>query len=248
MPDAARVPPTGAERPRLAFQPVFVLLSAIALFTVFWYFGRKAGYWAFLDGVFPATSLSPLYPFFYFCVMSVVLRMLVPMALVRFVLRRPLRDVGYARVQGGVGVYVGLYLAMVPIVVLASYGASFQSYYPQFREVVVRGEVLWWHFLTFELVYLLLFVSGESFWRGYIVFGLEETLGDYAIPIMVVPYVMSHYEKPFGETMGAFVAGSLLGWLALRHRSFWPGVLVHWGVAVTMDLCALWQNGITIVY
>ncbi len=237
-----------SEPPRLAFQPVFVIVSATVLFTVFWYFGRFAGYWQFLDGAFPATALSPLYPFAYFCVMSVVLRMLVPMALARFVLKRPLRDFGYGPAQGSKRVYLWLYLAMVPLVVLASYGSSFQAFYPQFRGVVSQGEVLWWHLLVFELVYGLLFVSGESFWRGYIVFGLHETLGDYAILVMMIPYVMSHYDKPFGETLGAVVAGSLLGWLALRHRSFWPGVLVHWGVAITMDLCALWQNGITVVY
>ena len=219
-------------------------------FTVFWYFGRKVYFEQNFWTSFPNSSLTPLYPFFYFCVMSVVFRMLVPILCIKFVLKRPLRDFGYALRGSGRGgrLYLGLYLVMVPLVLLASMTAGFQAFYPQFKEVVTRQEVLWWHVLVFELIYGLLFLSGESFWRGYLVFGLEETMGDYSIFVMVVPYVMSHYEKPFVETMGAFVAGTLLGYLALRHRNFWLGVFVHWGVAITMDLAALWQLGVTIVY
>lgn len=182
--------------------------------------------------------------------MSVLFRMALPALLVKLVLKRPLRDFGYALHGSGRGgkLYLGFYLAMLPIVLLVSTTIAFQSFYPQFREMVQGGEIVWWHVVVFELFYGLLFVSGESFWRGYIVFGLEETLGDYAVLVMVIPYVMSHYEKPFGETMGAFVAGTVLGLLALRHRNFWLGVAVHWGVAITMDLAALWQTGVSLVY
>ena len=74
-----------------------------------------------------------------------------------------------------------------------------------------------------ELFYGLLFVSGESFWRGYVIFGLREKYGYSGVPIMIVPYVMSHYGKPFFETMGAIIAGGVLGCLALRHNNFWLG-------------------------
>ncbi|MFT7623106.1 MAG: membrane protease YdiL (CAAX protease family) [Myxococcota bacterium] len=236
--------PKGAD-----FRATFIILSSLGLFTVFWYKGRKAFFVDNLTGVFPDTELSPLYPFFYFCVMSVVLRMLIPIALIKLVLKRPLNDMGYrmrgARQTGRI--YLALFLAMLPLVVYASTTAPFQAYYPQFKEVIVNGQVYWEHLLAFELVYGLLFLSGESFWRGYMLFGLEERYGMHAIPIMLLPYVMSHYEKPFMESLGAIVAGSVLGYLALKHRNFWLGVLVHWGVAMFMDLMALYQLGIDIV-
>ena len=41
------------------------------------------------------------------------------------------------------------------------------------------------------------------------------------------------------ETLGAIGAGVILGTLAMRTRSIWGGVLIHIGVAVTMDVLAL---------
>ncbi len=231
------------------FRAVFVILSSLILFTIFWYQGRKPFFVEHLVGVFPDTELTPLYPFFYFCFMSVILRMFVPMLLIKWVLKRNLSDMGYSFRGSGekAWVYGVLFVAMLPLVVYASTTPGFQSYYPQFGEVIIQDQVYWEHFLAFELVYGLLFVSGESFWRGYMVFGLEEKFGYFAIPIMVVPYVMSHYEKPFMETMGAIVAGSVLGYLALKHRNFWLGVLVHWGVAMFMDVMAMYQRGVEVV-
>jgi hypothetical protein len=39
----------------------------------------------------------------------------------------------------------------------------------------------------------------------------------------------------------------VLGYLALRHRSFWLGAATHWAVAITMDVMALWARGVAIV-
>jgi membrane protease YdiL (CAAX protease family) len=55
------------------------------------------------------------------------------------------------------------------------------------------------------------------------------------VPVMVIPYVMIHFGKPMPETFAAIVAGTLLGYLALRSRSFLWGALLHWSVAITMD-------------
>jgi membrane protease YdiL (CAAX protease family) len=58
---------------------------------------------------------------------------------------------------------------------------------------------------------------------------------------MVVPYCMVHYPKPLPETLAAIVAGIALGTLAMKTRSIWGGVLIHVGVALTMDLLAVAQ-------
>ena len=64
-------------------------------------------------------------------------------------------------------------------------------------------------------------------------------LGANAIFVMIVPYCMIHYGKPLPETFGAIGAGVILGTLAMRTRSIWGGVLIHVGVAMTMDVLAL---------
>ena len=40
-------------------------------------------------------------------------------------------------------------------------------------------------------------------------------------------------------SIGAIFAGLLLGTLAMRTRSIWGGVLIHAGVAISMDVLAL---------
>ena len=50
---------------------------------------------------------------------------------------------------------------------------------------------------------------------------------------------MIHFGKPMPETFAAIVAGCLLGWMALRTRSFLWGVVLHWSVAITMDVTVL---------
>ena len=54
---------------------------------------------------------------------------------------------------------------------------------------------------------------------------------------MVNIYVFGHFGKPMRD-LGAVGAGLVLKLLALKHRTFYLGVLCHWTIAMTMDLVA----------
>ena len=43
-----------------------------------------------------------------------------------------------------------------------------------------------------------------------------------SIVVMTVPYTMIHFGKPMPEAIGAIFAGLILGYMALRSRSFVP--------------------------
>src|SRR5690606_7929149 len=87
----------------------------------------------------------------------------------------------------------------------------------------------WW------LLYGVQFFCVEFFFRGFMLFTLEERFGMSAVAVMIVPYCMIHFHKPLPEALGAIVAGIVLGWRALRTRSIWGGFLVHIAVAISMD-------------
>src|SRR5204863_4023317 len=93
--------------------------------------------------------------------------------------------------------------------------------------------------VAWELMYAAQFLSLEFFFRGFMLHGTKRSLGAHAIWVMVVPYCMIHYRKTFAETMGAIVAGLVLGVVSLRTRSIWGGVVIHICVAVSMDLLAV---------
>jgi membrane protease YdiL (CAAX protease family) len=132
-------------------------------------------------------------------------------------------------------IYVLMFAAITPFVYQASLWPSFRDTYPFYR-LANRSSFDFW---AWQALYAAQFVSLEFFFRGFLLEGLRKTLGSNAIFVMIVPYCMIHYGKPLPETLGAIGAGLILGTMAMRTRSIWGGVLIHVGVAVSMDFLAL---------
>ncbi len=132
----------------------------------------------------------------------------------------------------------GYLLLLSPIlvfVVLVSFGEDFVNHYP-FYDNAGRS---WLDFLLWELLYMSQFVFLEFFFRGFMLNALRPAIGANAIWVMCVPYMMIHLPKLALEATGAILFGLFLGILALQSRSIWGGVLVHAGVALSMDVAAL---------
>ena len=238
---------TGVRFSTLSYEARFIVLSSMLLLIVFLAFGRSDTYRRMLEPLVPEEARTALLGFFYFATCSVLLRFLTPYLLLRSKLRQPPRFYGYV-IRGGTRlrwVYLGLFVLMVPLVVWASSRPEFQASYPQTKGIVRGDTASLSLFALYHFAYFLVFLSGESFWRGYMTFGLGRDLDVAALPWMVMMYSIGHYGKPLLEAQAAIVAGYVLGYLALRHRSFFLGALLHWGIALTMDLAVLWRRGIT---
>jgi len=132
-------------------------------------------------------------------------------------------------------IYLLMFSLILFAVIEASTTASFRHTYPFYRMANRSQFDLW----TWEALYAAQFLSLEFFFRGFLLEGLRKALGANAIFVMIVPYCMIHYGKPLPETLGAIGAGVILRTLAMRTRSIWGGVMIHVGVAVTMDVLAL---------
>jgi hypothetical protein len=238
---------TGIRFSGLSSEARFVVISSMLLLIVFLGFGRSDTFHRLFEPFIPEDARTPLLGFAYFATCSVLLRLVIPYLLVRFKLRQPPREYGYV-VRGGTRwrwVYVALFVFMVPLVVWASTLPDFQASYPQTRGLMTGNQVSLRLFILYHLAYFMMFLSGESFWRGYMTFGLGRDLGVTALPWMVMMYSIGHYAKPILEVNGSIIAGFVLGYLALRHRSFFLGALLHWSIALTMDLAVLYQRGVT---
>jgi membrane protease YdiL (CAAX protease family) len=132
-------------------------------------------------------------------------------------------------------IYVVLYLLILPAVIIAAQTEAFYGTYP-FYKLANRSALDFW---AWQGLYAAQFFALEFFFRGYMLRGLARCMGSNAIFVMIIPYCMIHYGKPFPETIGAIGAGVILGTLAMRTKSIWGGVIIHVGVALTMDLLAL---------
>ena len=238
---------TGIRFSGLSSEARFVVISSMLLLIVFLGFGRSDTFHRLFEPFIPKDARTPLLGFAYFATCSVLLRLVIPYLLVRFKLRQPPREYGYV-VRGGTRwrwVYLALFVFMVPLVVWTSTLPDFQASYPQTRGLMTGNQVSLRLFILYQLAYFMMFLSGESFWRGYMTFGLGRDLGVTALPWMVMMYSIGHYAKPILEVNGSIIAGFVLGYLALRHRSFFLGALLHWSIALTMDLAVLYQRGVT---
>lgn len=230
-----------ADKPTLDRRSLVVYVSATVLLIVF-------NYWC-LPARFQGTALHDrilewlgpgydrygnLLAYQFWGVASLVVRVLAPAAIIAFVLREHLGDWGF-RLRGQwsqVRPYLIALGVMLPILFVVSGFHAFQVKYPLYALATEGG----WHFWGYHLFYALQFLGLEAFFRGFILFGLYPRLGNHAIAVMMVPYVMVHFGKPVPETFSAIVAGFVLGYLALKSRSFVWGWMLHWGVALTLDV------------
>ncbi|MGL4598042.1 MAG: CPBP family glutamic-type intramembrane protease [Bacteroidia bacterium] len=245
-----------ADGPLHGSKKVIVIgITAALVLTVIRYFGDAAytvdvlrgwglnGLAAKLSGLILGAEDRALAQLTWWVSVMIFCYLLVPMCIVRFVFREKLTAYGLG--LGGAlrewKLYGLMLVVMIPLVYHFSGTASFQSRYPFYQPEA--GTALWPKFWGWELLYFGQFFALEFFFRGFMTLGLKERFGYYSIFVMTIPYCMIHFGKPLPETIGAIVAGIVLGTLSMKSRSVWLGVLIHYSVAITMDMCALWREG-----
>lgn len=232
-----------AEGPRtMDLRVMTVLVTAAVSLTLMEYWGDRTTFRDLFSGIIPRDHrYFELWSFAYWSGCRFLGYVVLPSIVVSFMKGERLRDYGMAT-KGFVEhlwIYAVLFSIVLPTVVIVSFMGDFKHYYPFYDEA---GRS-WFDFFCWELVYGLQFLSLEFFFRGFLLQSLKRTLGAYSIFVMVVPYCMIHFGKPFLEANAAIVAGIVLGTLALKTGSIWCGVLIHMSVAVSMDVAALWQRG-----
>ena len=127
------------------------------------------------------------------------------------------------------------YGVMLVLLAFVAGTPDFQSHYPLCAEANHSTA----HFLVYELFYATFFIWWEYFFRGFMTFGLEKTLGFWTIFCQMLPFVVMHFDKPTMEAMSSIFGGIALGYLALRTRSFWYGAFIHAATAVTLDVISV---------
>lgn len=176
---------------------------------------------------------------------SVFFYFVVPAIWVKFVQKRPLREIGLAlRAEHGFLKLLAFCLAiMLPVTYLMSLTAGFAAKYP-FLKVYDSTPYLSMTLLVWEIIYFAQFFGLEFFFRGFLVHSLKPKLGAYSILVMMVPYTMIHFQKPMPEAFAAIFAGLFLGWISYRNGTIWLGLVLHCSVAFSMDIFSLYNAGL----
>lgn len=235
-------------------RPAIVLMVVAVCLLMLNYLKFNTSFWATLEIWFsqfsenPATDLRQLRRETFFPLMSqawwsfwhIITFVLLPVLTIKFILKEPLKNygLGVGKLRKHIKWYVLLVAPILCFVVIVSFRDDFTSHYP-FYKLAHRS---WFDLITWEILYLIQFVCVEFFFRGFIIQACRPALGVNAIFVMIVPYMMIHFPKPWLEASGAIFFGLFLGVLALRSRTIWGGVLVHISIALSMDIAALLQT------
>jgi uncharacterized protein len=181
----------------------------------------------------------------YWIFVSMVFYTVFPVIAIKFLFKRPLSDFGLNwKIENGFSRLLLQCIAiMLPIVYLMSLTGGFSARYP-FLKVFNGDPYLSSTLLIWELIYFVQFFGLEFFFRGFLLHSLKPALGAYSIFAMTVPYCMIHFGKPMPEAFAAIFAGVFLGWLSYKNGNIWMGLALHCTVAFSMDILALFNNGL----
>lgn len=166
--------------------------------------------------------------------------LVIPATFVWLIFREPLTNYGISP-RGFIKhlpIYLALFIPVLLALIVVSFTEAFQDTYPFYHHPRGFADLAIWEFF-----YCLQFFALEFFFRGFMVHAMKRMLGSMAVFVMVVPYCMIHFQKPFAEALAAIIAGTVLGILSLRTGTIWGGVFIHCAVAISMDVASLLQRG-----
>jgi membrane protease YdiL (CAAX protease family) len=145
---------------------------------------------------------------------------------------------------------------MLPVLIIASLQPQFKQFYSAMdsQPLAMVGYAVrdgWTPpvrplgMLYFEAIQGFYFFCWEFFFRGFLLFGLTRArwLGNTgAVIAQAALFALMHWSivpsasKPPAEIASALIGGLILGWLAVRTKTFFYGFLIHWSISAILDL------------
>jgi len=216
---------------------IYIFISIAFLQTFSYYFTSRRFFRSNFFQYFQSESNVFLIEYLYWFIGDFLSYFIFPFLVIKFLFKERIRDYGvsFGDYKAGIKITVIFLIIMFPLVWIASSLPEFHKTYPHLSST----KYSWNIFLLFETGMLIYMFSWEFIWRGFMLFGLKEKFGYYAVLIQMIPFLILHNGKPAPETFGAIIAGIALGILALRTNSILYCVLTHMSVMFSIDLISI---------
>lgn len=156
-----------------------------------------------------------------------------PMLMIFLVFRQEPETFGFSAGDTKQGYKIAglFYILILPALIFLSRKPEYQGYYPMNRDALLSTAA----FCRFEMVYGVYLFCWEFFFRGFLLFGLSRALGLWpSVFVQAIPFGIMHMGKP--EFGWSFAGGAILGYMAMKSKSFMPCFVLHWAVSVTFDI------------
>ena len=215
-----------------------IFVSVAILQTISWYHTSRLFFRANQLGELLGLEINErLLEFLFWFTGDFLVFFVIPILIICLLFREKVSSFGLNFLNRRAGFEIALIFigVMLPILWCLSAVSSFTETYPHLQ----IAKIDWNLFLFYEAGMAIYLFAWEFVWRGYMLFGLEEKFGIYAIFIQMIPFVILHNGKPELETFSAILGGLALGYLALRTRSFLYGFFIHFGIMIIIDLISV---------
>ncbi len=210
---------------------LLVLLGSAPLLYMLYHYGGGPGGMRLI----PGNARTDLVQVAFSRTTALVALGIIPALIIRFGFRERLADYGLALRAPGFNGLFALFGACLVVLLsfLASRQPEYRAIYPEVRDAAGAPRLL----LISSLFYVLYYLGYETFFRGYLLFGLEQRLGPApAILITTLATALVHLSRPPGECFAALIAGLVAGYVALRTRSIWGVFVVHLVAGLSLDI------------
>ena len=212
-----------------------VLIATPFLITFYIYQGNHAFFSTHIAPSMGKMAYPQWMAYGYQFLMLNILFLLIPILLVKFVMKEKLTDYGLGLGDWRFGIkaiLIALPLTL-PLLYFSAADKAMQATYPLVK-VVGQSPKL---FILWAGTYLTFYIAWEFMFRGFMQFGLREKFGTFgSIMFQVMVSTIMHYDKPFPETFSAIIAGAIWGAIALRTRSIYYVLIFHWLFGLSNDL------------
>jgi len=216
---------------------VIVFISIAVLQTISYYYTSRRFFRLNLFQYFLKNEDVFLIEYIYWFLGDFISYFIIPALIIKILFKESLKDYGISLGDYKTGIKItGIFLLiMIPLIWIVSTLPEFNQTYPH----LPSAKNSWRIFFLFETGMLIYMFSWEFVWRGFMLFGLKEKFGYYAVLVQMIPFLILHNGKPAPETFGAIIAGIALGILALRTNSILYCLITHMSVMFSIDLISV---------
>ncbi len=145
---------------------------------------------------------------------------ILPAGIIVFIFDENIQEYGirWGNVRTGVILtMIGIVLSLLVTFLASKYIMDIQLYY--------SSRVFSIQFIIKTILYMF---AWEFMFRGYLLFGLKKYFGGfYANVIQTLFFFIVHVGKPAIEMQSTIFSGLIFGYICLKSKSFWPMVIIH---------------------
>jgi len=233
---------------RVVILTATVIITAIYWFTALWH-GPKTGYvkdlivfHTLFDGCFAGNQWIDFWQYIYQFALTVILFVFVPWLIVKFYLRENFKKLVYRHKHNKTALIICCIL--YPIVIVSTFITAKDPVLAYEYPLSKLIGTSWSIFILFEMAYFFYFFSYETFYRGFLQFGLlkdKPSIKEIIIVILIQTVITTlfHIGKPISELSMAAAFGPVFGYVAIRFNSIWYGMIIHFVMNIFIDFNVL---------